>query len=114
MDERKKAIRAAALGGAPLKVVTRLDPFQAWRAGLIRDKFGFKSIYEINQYLWGCFLRVADPEHEENPTPIPDEIAEMFNDFAQAERRFEYIKPKRKPDQKEIDKQVGQYRLKGF
>lgn len=66
------------------------------------------------QYLAGAFLRVADPEHEENTDPVPDEIEAMFSDFAQAERRFEYVKPKRKPPQEEVDKQEGQYRIKGF
>lgn len=85
----------AALGGEPKKVVVRLDPIQWERASRIRDKFGFKSIYEISQYLWGCFLRVADPEHEETDNPVPEEIEAMFDGFTQAEKHFEYVKPKR-------------------
>ncbi|MFK1980634.1 hypothetical protein ACIXFU_08510 [Bacteroides fragilis] len=54
----RKAERLALLGGPPKKIVARLNHKQWERASRIRDKFGFKSIYEMNQYLWGCFLRV--------------------------------------------------------
>lgn len=60
------------------------------------------------QYLVGAFLRVADPEHEENDDPIPDEITEMFSDFAQAERQFNYSKPKRALPSYVIDRRNGQ------
>ena len=93
----RKAERLALLGGPPKKIVARLNHKQWERASRIRDKFGFKSIYEMTQYLWGCFLRVADPEHEENPNPVPDEIEMMFGDLSEAERNFEFVKPKRSP-----------------
>lgn len=97
--EAKKAERRvkrwATVGGEPKKLVARLDPIQWERASRIRDKYGFKSIYEMNQYLWGCFLRVADPEHEDNPTPVPDEIESMFGGFSESEKHFEFVKPKR-------------------
>lgn len=85
----------AMLGGEPKKIVARLNPIQWERASRIRDEFGFKSIYEMNQYLWGCFLRVADPEHEDNPICVPEEIENMFGDFAESEKNFGYVKPKR-------------------
>lgn len=94
------------------KVVTRLSLDNWGRVEEIRDKYGFKSVYEINQYLWACFLRVADPEHEENDDPVPDEIADMFHDYAMAERRFNYIKPKKCLPQYKVDEMNGQGRLK--
>lgn len=100
----------AALGGNPKNVVVRLDPIQWERASRIRDKFGFKSIYEISQYLWACFLRVADPEHEENPDPVPDEIEDMFGDFTEAEKHFEFVKPKRSINNASLNS--GKYDLK--
>lgn len=110
---KRKRIRSARHWiGEPKKVVVRLDPIQWERASRIRDKFGFKSIYEISQYLWGCFLRVADPEHEEDPNPVPEEIEAMFDGFSQAEKRFEYVKPKRALSKYDIDNINGQRELK--
>lgn len=93
------------------KVVTRLDLKQWERAERIRDKFRFKSLYEIDQYLWGCFLRVADPEHEDNDDPVPDEIRDMFQDYAAADRRFNYVKPKKCLPQHTVDEMNGQLPL---
>lgn len=109
---RKRARSARHWIGEPGKVVVRISP-DAWkRLDEIKEKYGFKSIYEIMQYLVGAFLRVADPEHEEPGDPVPDEIAEMFGGFAQAEKRFEYVKPKRSLSQYEIDNINGQRELK--
>ena len=92
----------------PRKVVARLNPDQWRRAQAIKDKYGFKSIYEISQYLWGCFLRVADPENDENQEPVPEEIENMFADLSQAEKHFNYVKPKRALSHREIDEINGQ------
>lgn len=81
--------------GEPIKVVVRLDPVQWDRADAIKQKFGYKSIYEINQYLWSVFLRVADPDNDNNKEPIPDEIIDMFADLNDPKRNFDYVKPKR-------------------
>lgn len=47
------------------KIVARIDLDNFKRLSEIRDKYGFSSNYEIIQYLVACFLRVADPEHDE-------------------------------------------------
>ena len=94
------------------KSVVRIDLDDWKRLDAIRAQYKFKSIYEIMQYLVGAFLRVADPEHEENDDPIPDEITEMFSDFAQAERQFNYSKPKRALPQHVKDEKNGQLRFK--
>lgn len=97
--------------GEPVKIVARLNPEQYKRANAIKEKYGFKSVYEINQYLWASFLRVADPKHEENTDPVPDEIETMFCDYSNAERRFEYVKPKKNLPQYQIDEINGQQKL---
>lgn len=93
------------------KVVARISTEAYERADLIKEKFGFKSIYEINQYLWHCFLRVADPEHDEEEEPVPDEIKQMFYDLSEADRQFDFVKPKRKLPQYKLDEINGQLRL---
>lgn len=90
------------------KIVARIDIGSFKRLSEIRDKYGFKSNYEIIQYLVACFLRVADPEHDETIEPVPDEIAAMFEDFSRAERHFEFVKPKRKLPKYELNLINGQ------
>lgn len=93
------------------KIVARIDIDNFNRLSEIRDKYGFSSNYEIIQYLVACFLRVADPEHDETDEPVPDEIKDMFSDYSQAERHFEFVKPKRKMPQYKLDEIHGQLRL---
>ena len=115
MDERKKKARRVILG-EPKKIVVRLDPIQWERATRIRDKYGFKSVYEISQYLWGCFLRVADPELEDANESIPEEIANMFRSLssyvAEVKRKRGDCKPRRTVYRPEVDEQFGQYSIK--
>lgn len=99
----RKASKWSALGGEPRKVVARLDPIQFKRAEAIRDKFGFKSIYEMSQYLWGAFLRVADPDNDTSLEPVPEEIEMMFDGFSESEKHFEYVKPKRSINQASLN-----------
>ncbi|WP_418832030.1 hypothetical protein [Phocaeicola sp.] len=47
----------------------------------IRRKYGFKSIYQILNYLTYSFLRVADREHDTIAEPVPEEIERMFEDL---------------------------------
>lgn len=93
------------------KIVARIDIDNFKRLSEIRDKYGFSSNYEIIQYLVACFLRVADPEHDETDEPVPDEIKDMFADLSQAEKHFEFVKPKRKLPQYKLDEIQGQLRL---
>lgn len=93
------------------KIVARIDIDNFNRLSEIRDKYGFSSNYEIIQYLVACFLRVADPERDESEVPVPDEIKDMFADLSQAERHFDFVKPKRKIPQYKLDEIQGQFRL---
>ena len=74
----------------------------------VQNKLGFKSIYEILQYLVHCFLRVVDPDNDTNDTPIETEIIDMFTDNAEWEKRTSTsyshagMTIKQKPDQRKI------------
>lgn len=107
MRRKKVKIRIPMYG----KIVARIDIDAFKRLSEIRDKYGFNSNYEIIQYLVGSFLRVADPEHDEEIEPVPDEIKAMFADLSQAEKHFEFVKPKRKLPQYKLDEIQGQLRL---
>lgn len=86
------------------KIPVRVDLEQWQRLDKIRADYHFKSTYEIMQYILGCFLRVADPmPGDDDEEVLPDEIKEMFYDLSQAERHFEYVKPKRKLPQHKVD-----------
>ncbi|WP_321520044.1 hypothetical protein [uncultured Bacteroides sp.] len=78
-----------------VKIFSRMDDEAYKRLSDIKNKYGFKSEYEIIQYVVGCFLRVADPENDTNQESIPKEIADMFNDLSDEERQFDFVKPKR-------------------
>lgn len=111
MTEQEKAERKAArklkkwevLGGQPKKIVARIDPIQWQRLADIRKKYGFKSHYEIMQYLIACFLRVADPDNDTSVEPVPEEIEMMFDSLADSEKHFEYVKPKRSINQASLN-----------
>ena len=91
------------------KIPVRVDLEQWQRLDKIRADYHFKSTYEIMQYILGCFLRVADPmPGDDDEEVLPDEIKEMFYDLSQAERHFEYVKPKRKLPQHKVDEMNGQ------
>ena len=49
----------------------------------------------MSQYLWGAFLRVAGPDNDTSVEPVPEEIEMMFDGYADSEKHFEYVKPKR-------------------
>ena len=57
----------------------------------IKEKGGFKSVYEILQLLIVCYTRAAERAKQEprtkpqQPDPIADEIAAMFADLAEVE-----------------------------
>lgn len=79
-----------------IKVFSRVSKPNYNRLTEIRRKYGFKSNYEIIQYLVHCFLRVADPENDTQTEPVPEEIEQMFQGLSEAERHFMFQKPKRR------------------
>lgn len=40
--------------------------------------YEFSSIYQLLKYLVDCFLRVVDPANDDDNTPVPHAIEEMF------------------------------------
>lgn len=87
-----------------IKIFSRVSKNDYDRLGMIRQRYGFKSNYEIIQYLMRCFLRVADPDNDTIAEPIPAEIEEMFDNLSEADRHFAFIKPKRRCPRKTPDK----------
>ena len=79
-----------------IKIFSRVTRADYERLGEIRRKYGFKSNYEIMQYLMHCFLRVADPENDPIEEPVPAEIESMFQDLSEADKHFTFVKPKRR------------------
>lgn len=110
MDKRRLAARKKSFDSK--KIPVRVDREQWKELEEIRVEYKFRSSYEIMQYVLSCFLKAVkfarnDPDAE----PVSDEIEAMFSDLSQAERRFEYIKPKRSMSQSKIDENNGQQRL---
>lgn len=90
------------------KIDTYASKEDVARLKSICAKYGFKSIYQLLQYLVHCFLRVADPVNDPIDTPLSIEIKEMFTDNADWEKH-EHSKCshigmniKQKPDQRKI------------
>lgn len=88
------------------KVYTYLSLKDIFRLKRICADYGFKSIYQLLQYLVHCFLRVADPANDPIDEPIPQEIEDMFTNNADWEKRkhssgsHEGMNIKQKPDQR--------------
>lgn len=87
-----------------IKIFSRVSKKDYQRLSEIRKKYGFKSNYQIIQYLVYCFLRVADPDNDTCLEPVPPEIEEMFNELSEADKHFSFIKPKRRCSHKSPDK----------
>lgn len=90
------------------KIDTYISVQDVYRLKSICEKYGFKSTYQILQYLVYCFLRVADPDNDPIDEPIPLEIEEMFTDNSEWEKQkyargsHEGMFIKQKPDQRKI------------
>nr|DAM03160.1 MAG TPA: hypothetical protein [Caudoviricetes sp.] len=90
------------------KIDTYVSIQDITRLKSICGEYGFKSIYQLLQYLVYCFLRVADPDNDITTEPLPIEIEEMFTNNAEWERRkhskgsHEGMYINQKPDQRKI------------
>lgn len=87
-----------------IKIFSRVSKNDFERLSAIRKKYGFKSNYQIIQYLVYCFLRVADPDNDACLEPVPPEIEEMFDELSRADKHFSFIKPKRRCSHKSPNK----------
>lgn len=77
------------------KIVIRIDLTAYNRLASIRDKYGFKSNYQIMQYLVSCFIRTAFPACNAEAGMLPEQIETMFADYTDPGRNIDFIKPKR-------------------
>ena len=67
----------------PKEYMRRLDE--------IVEKYNFRSRYQLLQYLVKCFIRVADPQPDEEV--VPADIEEMFEGYQTVSKReFQDIK----------------------
>ncbi len=64
-----------------VKLTARVTLADYVRLEKIRRKYGFKSIYQILNYLTYAFLRVVDRENDVVSEPVPEEIESMFEDL---------------------------------
>ena len=55
------------------------------RLKVIKEKYKFRSMYQIMQYLLQSFLKVADPQAPQDLS-VNKEIADMFEDIDGSER----------------------------
>lgn len=85
------------------KVYSRVTPETYRRLDEIKGKYGFSSVYEILQGLIHCFLRVADPDSDQQSEPVAYDIEQMFDELSSAEKHVEFIKPKRKEPYKSVN-----------
>lgn len=84
------------------KIGSRVSLETYKRLDEIKEKYGFSSVYEIIQGLIHCFLRVADPEVDQQSEPVPYDIEQMFAEMSEAERHVEFEKPKRRKPNKSV------------
>lgn len=71
-----------------INVMSKISPTAAERLEKIRMRAGFKSKYEILQYLIAAFLKHADPGGEPDRTDtLSPELARMFEDYEDAGMR---------------------------
>ena len=85
------------------KVYSRVTPETYRRLNEIRLKYGYSSVYEIIQGLIHCFLRVADPDNDQQTEPVPYDIEQMFIELSESEKHVEFNKPKRRRSCKSVN-----------
>lgn len=67
----------------------------------IQRRYGFKSVYQILNYLTYSFLRVADKDNDPVDEPMPKEVEEMFDDLGTPKMPVRYKKAK--PKKRSVD-----------
>jgi len=60
------------------KIFSRVTLYDLHRLQQIAKDYHFNSVYELNNYLVHCFLRVADPQNDSELEPVPIELKKMF------------------------------------
>lgn len=80
-----------------VSIQAKVNGKTAARLDACAERGGFSSRYELMQYLCSAFLRVADPDNEEDPADRDNaayvELARMFDDWQDAQSRVITTKP---------------------
>lgn len=84
-----------------VQIVARVSLYDYMRLKEICEKYGFKSVYQLQNYLCYSFLRAVDKEHDPIDEPVPDEIVQMFDDLGSPRLPVKYLKAK--PNKKSSD-----------
>ena len=68
---------------------------------------GFKSYYQLIQYTVACLLRMIRNRNgtidgDEEDEGLTDEISQMFYDYSESDRKFDFVKPKRRVSEKRL------------
>ena len=84
------------------KIVIRLGEVEAQQLQYIKEKYSFKSNYEIAQYVALCFIRTAQDIPINDDEDVEAETEAMFYDYSEAEKHFNYAKPKRNMSNKSL------------
>ena len=81
-----------------VQIVSRVSLVDYIRLKNICEKYGFKSVYQLQNYLCYSFLRAVDKEHDPIDEPVPDEICKMFDDleYPSLPRKYKKAKPNKK------------------
>lgn len=75
-----------------VQIVARVTLADYKRLKDICEKYGFKSVYQLQNYLCYSFLRAVDKEHDPIDEPVPDEIVQMFDDMGTPKLPIRYRK----------------------
>jgi len=65
--------------GKYVQIKTAIPLDYRGRLDKVIEKYHFKSRYQLMQYLVLCFLKVADPQPDEDV--VPNDIEEMFEGY---------------------------------
>lgn len=77
-----------------VQIVSRVSLADYKRLKNICEKYGFKSVYQLQNYLCYSFLRAVDKEHDPITERVPDEICRMFDDLESSSLPIKYKKAK--------------------
>lgn len=84
-----------------VQIVSRVSLADYMRLKSICEQYGFKSVYQLQNYLCYSFLRAVDKEHDPIDEPVPDEIMKMFDDLGSSQLPRKYLKAR--PNKKSMD-----------
>lgn len=74
-----------------VNIMSKVSPSEARRLDAIVQTYGFRSKYEVLQYLLSAFIRYADCETD-NAGDIPVEVKRIF-ETVKSDARFGLVKP---------------------